>query len=301
MGYCGRFAPSPTGPLHFGSLIAALGSFLDARSVGGQWLVRIEDLDRCREVPGAADQILRTLEAFGLSWDGPVLYQSRRQGAYIDALETLRRNGYLYPCACSRLAARKRGLWGPEGPIYPGTCRNGLAPGTRERSLRLRTQSQKVTVTDRIRGVISQDLERDVGDFVLRRADGLVAYQLAVVVDDAWQGVTAVVRGADLLLSTPRQAYLQTLLGLPRPSYAHLPLAVDRQGRKLSKQLASRPLDPQRPAPALGAALRHLGQPVPQGTAAPATEILAWAIHHWDLRGIPTCPSLPAESPLQDP
>lgn len=288
-GYCGRFAPSPTGPLHFGSLVAALGSFLEARSRGGIWRVRIEDLDRSREVAGAADAILSTLESFRLFWDGPIVYQSHRTAMYRDALETLRRGGQLYACACSRRDLQRRGRLGPEGPIYPGTCRNGLPAGAKERTLRLYTPPQRVLIHDRIQGDIVQDLAAEVGDFVLRRADGIAAYQLAVVVDDAWQGVTDVVRGADLLLSTPRQVYLQELLGLPRLGYAHLPLAVDGWGRKLSKEFSARPVDPRNPRPALLAALRHLGQKPPPAIGRPA-EILDWAIRHWALRRVPPFP-----------
>jgi glutamyl-Q tRNA(Asp) synthetase len=287
MSYIGRFAPSPTGPLHFGSLVAALGSYLDARHQGGKWLVRMEDLDRPREIPGAADLILRTLDAFGLEWDGAVEYQSRRDPAYREAAEKLRHMGLLYPCGCSRGEIRRRGRPGPEGPIYPGTCRNGLPPGCKRRALRLHTTAETVATDDRIQGRIAQSLETEVGDFVLHRADGLFAYQLAVVVDDAWQGVTHVVRGADLLLSTPRQIYLHRLLELPTPLYAHLPLAVDGAGRKLSKQLSSRPVDAANPAPALLAALQHLEQPLPPEPIGPAGDILSWAIEHWDPALIP--------------
>lgn len=287
MPYTGRFAPSPTGPLHLGSLVAALGSWLDARRQGGKWRVRMEDLDRPREVPGAADLILRTLEKFGLEWDGAVEYQSRRDPAYHEAAERLRRTGLLYPCGCSRAEIRRRGRRGPDGPIYPGTCRNGLPPGCRRRALRLHTTAQTVTIDDSIQGRIAQSLETEVGDFVLHRADGLFAYQLAVVVDDAWQGITHVVRGADLLLSTPRQFYLYRLLGLPAPVYAHLPLVVDSAGRKLSKQLASRPVDAADPVPALLAALRHLEQPLPLEPSGHAGELLAWAVEHWNPALIP--------------
>ena len=296
MSYIGRFAPSPTGPLHFGSLVAALGSWLDARSQGGKWLVRMEDLDRPREIPGAADQILHTLEAFTLEWDGAVEYQSGRDPAYHAAAHKLRQLGLLYPCGCSRAEIRRRGRSGPEGPVYPGTCRNGLPPGCKHRAQRLHTTDETVGTEDRIQGPIAQNLEAEIGDFVLHRVDGLYAYQLAVVVDDAWQGITHVVRGADLLLSTPRQIYLQRLLGLPTPSYAHLPLAVDGSGRKLSKQLASQPVDAANPAPALLAALQHLGQPLPPGAPDTAGEILHWAVDHWDPGLIPAVKTLRAES-----
>ena len=205
--YRGRFAPSPTGPLHFGSLVAALGSFLDARRHGGEWLVRMEDLDRQREVPGAADHILRTLDAFGFAWDGPVLRQSDRTAAYAEALDQLRRAGLLFACACSRAEIARRGRPGPEGRIYPGTCRAGLPTGHHARALRIRIDGAAVGFQDRFQGHIRQDLEQEVGDFVVRRADGVHAYQLAVVVDDAHQRITQVVRGADLVLSTPRQIY----------------------------------------------------------------------------------------------
>ncbi|MEA3277109.1 MAG: tRNA glutamyl-Q(34) synthetase GluQRS [Pseudomonadota bacterium] len=258
--YRGRFAPSPTGPLHFGSLVAALGSYLDACSCGGEWLVRMEDLDRTREVPGARDAILRTLDAFGFAWDRPVLYQSTRTDAYAEALEQLRGDGLVFPCACSRSEITALGHEGQEGPIYPGTCRAGLPPGRRARSLRVRAQSGPIAFRDRIQGKLTQDLAREVGDFVLKRADGIHAYQLAVVVDDASQGVTHVVRGADLMPSTPRQIFLQQALQLTIPVYAHLPLAVDPEGRKLSKSDAAAPVDPRNPLPALLQAWRFLVQ-----------------------------------------
>jgi len=222
-GYRGRFAPSPTGTLHFGSLVAAMGSYLDARAQGGEWLVRMEDLDQTRTLPGAADAILRTLDALGFEWDGAVAYQSRRTQAYAQALERLRQAGLVYPCGCSRKQIQRSARLGPEGPIYPGNCRRGLAAGVAARSLRLRVPDQTCAFEDRIQGRIEQNLARQVGDFVVQRADGFHAYQLAVVVDDGWQGINRVVRGADLLLSTPRQIYLQRLLGLDRPDYAHLP------------------------------------------------------------------------------
>jgi len=260
----GRFAPSPTGPLHFGSLVAALASWLDARRHGGQWLLRMEDLDPPREVPGAADAILRTLEAFGLDWDGPVLYQSTRQAAYGAALEQLRAAGLAYDCGCTRREVAEAGLPGLDGPVYPGTCRNGLPPGRQPRAVRLRTQGGLIGFTDRMQGLIRQDVGREVGDFVIRRADGYYAYQLAVVVDDAFQGVTHVVRGADLLDSTPRQILLQRLLGLPSPEYLHHPLVLTPEGEKLSKQTHAPPVDDTDPIPALRSALEFLGERVPE-------------------------------------
>ncbi|MGB8302043.1 MAG: tRNA glutamyl-Q(34) synthetase GluQRS, partial [Azonexus sp.] len=214
-GYRGRFAPSPTGPLHFGSLVAAVGSYLDARSSGGEWLVRMEDVDTPRNVPGAADDILKTLEAYGFEWDGAVLWQSRRFDAYAAALERLRAAGMAYGCACSRKeiadSAPRPAVDG--GLAYPGTCRNGLPYGRAVRAWRLRVSDAETSFADRLQGRQAQNLERDVGDFVLLRADGLYAYQLAVAVDDEFQGISDVVRGADLIASTPRQIWLQRCLG----------------------------------------------------------------------------------------
>src|SRR5580698_7179436 len=236
MTYIGRYAPSPTGPLHFGSLMAAVGSYLDARAQGGRWLLRMEDLDPPREIPGAADGILKSLEAFGFEWDGEVLYQSRRHAAYAEAAAQLLASGAAFPCACTRKEIADSGVHGLEGPIYPGTCRHGLPPGREARALRLTAPDQVIAFEDGLQGTVSQNLARDIGDFIIRRADGVHAYQLAVVVDDAFQGVNHVVRGAELLLSTPRQLWLQELLGLTRPSYLHLPVAVNPAGEKLSKQ-----------------------------------------------------------------
>jgi glutamyl-Q tRNA(Asp) synthetase len=267
--YCGRFAPSPTGPLHFGSLIAAVGSYLDARLRGGVWLLRMEDIDTSRNVPGAADDILKTLAAFGFEWDGEVLFQTRRIEAYVDALEQLKQNGLAYACACSRKeiadSATHAAIDG--GLAYPGTCRNGLPSGREARAWRLRVDAREIAFDDRLQGRLAQHLERDVGDFVLRRADGLFAYQLAVVVDDAWQGVTHVVRGADLLASTPRQIWLQRCLGYPEPHYAHLPVAANPAGEKLSKQTRAQALRVEQASAELVRALVFLGQPVTEDLA----------------------------------
>ena len=293
--YRGRFAPSPTGPLHFGSLVAAVGSFLDARARGGEWRVRMEDLDPPREEPGAADRILRTLEAYGLYWDGEVLYQSRRGEAYEAALAELRRNGLVYPCGCSRKewieAAAARGLW---PGVYPGTCRTGPSSRRRDPALRLRVEGT-AGFRDRLLGVHRQELVTEVGDFVVRRSDGLYAYQLAVVVDDAAQGITAAVRGADLLDSTPRQVYLQRALGLPTPEYLHLPVAVNRQGQKLSKQSCAPAVDPQAPVPLLCEVLRFLGQaPPPELWQADLEAFWSWAVAHWRPERLPAQKTLPA-------
>lgn len=289
--YRGRFAPSPTGPLHFGSLVAAIGSFLDARHHAGSWLVRMEDLDRTREVPGAAATILHTLDAFGLHWDGSVEYQSARTRAYADALDRLERLALIYPCGCSRRQVAASGLAGPEGPIYPGTCRSGLATGRSARSLRLRVPTGVIAFEDRVQGRIEQDISAEIGDFVLRRADGIHAYQLAVVVDDAWQDISHVVRGADLTTSTPRQILLQRHLGLPTPAYAHVPLVLDARGRKLSKSDAAAPVDPANPLSAALLALRHLGQTPPTEPPANIFELWQWAIPAWDISRVLAGPS----------
>jgi glutamyl-Q tRNA(Asp) synthetase len=291
--YRGRFAPSPTGPLHFGSLVAAVGSFLEARTRGGEWLVRMEDLDPPRVAAGAADDILRTLAACGLEWDGPAAYQSARSAAYHCALHRLRRLGLVYPCACSRREIADSAIAGTEGPVYPGTCRGGIPAGKSARALRLDTQGAAVAFEDALQGRIECGLERESGDFVLYRADGVFAYQLAVVVDDAEQGVTDVVRGADLLASTPRQIYVQELLGLPRLRYAHLPVAVNARGEKLSKQTQALAVDASRPLPALLAALSFLGQSPPCGLAT-IGELWAWAIENWKLGRVPRVATAPA-------
>ena len=292
----GRFAPSPTGPLHFGSLVAALGSFLEARCRGGEWLVRIEDVDRPRTVPGAADAILRILERCGLGWDGPVVYQSQRTDAYQAALDRLLNRGLAYPCTCTRreLATQPRASDG--SPIYPGHCRSGVRNPDRPHAIRLRVDDAPLTFHDAIQGDYRQCLETEVGDFVIRRANGLFAYQLAVVVDDAAQGITQVVRGSDLLDSTPRQLYVQRLLGVAAPEYAHLPIVVDRHGDKLSKQTGAKPLDENDPGPALWNALRFLGQsPLLELADAPAAEIIAWALAHWRLANVPAVPRFPID------
>ena len=287
----GRFAPSPSGPLHFGSLVAAIGSYCLARQVGGAWLVRIEDLDTPRVVPGAADHILRTLEACGLEWDGPVLYQSRRTDRYQAALDRLQQSGLLFTCGCSRkevLASAPH--VGEEGPVYAGVCRVGLAQGRRPRSLRIRVPQEQVCFVDGVFGAREQRLESVVGDFVLRRADGLFAYQLAVVVDDAESGVNQVVRGADLLISTPRQIFLQSCLGYSPPEYIHLPLALAPAGEKISKRHGAAAIaTAQGRARELWRALHFLGQSVPeelQNAAAP--EIVAWGIKYFNLQQVPT-------------
>ena len=339
--YRGRFAPSPTGPLHFGSLVAAVGSYLDAKHHQGRWLVRMEDLDTPRTVNGAADDILRTLEAFGLHSDEEVLYQSRRTAAYEEALQKLQNIGVVYPCSCTRKEIADSALNGINGTIYPGTCRNKGFPlpdghgkcatlnnetrdprfplpsppplgegakaarasawrvltditfppsgleGRREpdpRFQRGRVEVGFVEFVDTLQGPITQHLESEIGDFVVKRADGLFAYQLAVVVDDAFQGITHVVRGADLLSSTPRQIFLQRLLNLTTPGYLHLPVALNSQGEKLSKQTLAAPVDRQNMTHTLWQVLKFLHQAVPDKLqSVTKEEILAWGIEHWDI------------------
>jgi glutamyl-Q tRNA(Asp) synthetase len=278
-GYVGRFAPSPTGPLHAGSLVAALASWLDARAHAGRWLVRIEDVDTPRCVPGAAGTILEQLAACELLPDEAPVWQSLRGTFYQQALDRLIHQGHAYPCACSRkdieqaLAAQGRDPRRHEELVYPGTCRNGLG-GRPARAWRFRTSHEPVVWHDRRLGMQRQDVEREVGDFVLKRADGLWAYQLAVVVDDGLQGVTQVVRGEDLADNTARQILLQRALGLPTPGYLHTPLVLGANGEKLSKQNGAQALDLREPLRALTAAARTLGLPGQHGTVARA--LVAW-------------------------
>lgn len=291
--YRGRFAPSPTGPLHFGSLVAAVGSYLEARSRGGEWLLRIEDVDAPRCSAAAADAILRTLEACGFEWDGEPVWQSRRSEAYAAALERLKAAGMAFPCACTRRELADSALAPDGAAIYPGTCRAGLAEGREARAWRLRVGCARIGFDDAVQGRIESDLATEAGDFVLRRADGLFAYQLAVVVDDAEAAITHVVRGADLLLSTARQICLQQGLGVPTPAYAHLPVAVNATGEKLSKQTLAMALDSARPMPALHAALGFLGQqPPPDLARGTVAELWAWAGANWRLQRVPRGPAL---------
>ena len=277
--YRGRFAPSPTGPLHFGSVIAAVGSFLEARRQGGDWLVRIDDLDGPRTVPGAADSILADLERLGLGWDGETSFQQPRTDRYREGLEALRVAGWTFSCGCSRRDYRG---------VYPGTCRDGIAPGKRARTRRMRVADITIHLEDAIQGPCRQSLPEAVGDFVIRRADGIFAYHLSVVMDDADFGVTEVVRGADLLDSTPRQMHLQRALGLATPSYAHLPVAVNAAGQKLSKQTFAEPVAGKAPVPLVVGALGFLGQQ-PHGALLDASidELWSWAIANWRMDRVP--------------
>ena len=262
--YIGRFAPSPTGPLHAGSLVAAVASYLDARAHHGRWLIRIEDIDEARTVVGAAEHIIQTLAAFGMESDGDILWQSHRKDRYSTAFNQL--GNAVYACACSRKEiADSRVTFAADGAvIYPGTCRNGIAPDKAARAWRVRVPDAtdphtRIQFEDRWQGLIEENLADNVGDFVLKRADGFWAYQLAVVVDDAEQGVTNIVRGADLLESTARQIYLQQLLGFREPRYLHVPAVANDRGEKLSKQTGAQPLDTTNPIKALMEAADHLG------------------------------------------
>ncbi len=299
--YRGRFAPTPSGSLHFGSMIAAIASFCDARASNGNWFVRIDDLDAPRAVAGAADDILRTLDAFALHWDSRPLYQSTNKDAYHGALHLLRTLGRVFECACSRKDVSNTGSPGPTGPVYAGTCRNGLAPGQMARSVRLRADHQPESgFTDSLQGEIHQDLVTEVGDFVLYRSDGMFSYHLACVVDDALLGITDVVRGADLIDSTPRQIFLAHLLGLPIPRYLHLPIATDNSGAKLSKQAHAAPVDPAQASRTIYLALGFLGQEPPGELARWAPHMaLEWAVKAWQRQRLPAMraiksPQIPA-------
>jgi len=273
----GRFAPSPTGDLHFGSLVSAVGSYLEAKSAGGSWLIRVEDIDPPREVAGSSSSIIRDLLKLGMKPDGPVMYQSTRFEAYQNAVDSLLARGLAYPCACSRKDL-------PASGIYPGTCRNGIAEGKLARSIRFKADESCV-FTDSLQGTITDSPAGICGDFVIRRADGLFAYQLVVVVDDGFQGITQVVRGADLLDSTSRQICLQKALGLITPDYMHLPVVLSEDGQKLGKRVQTDPIKHQEPIFAVAEALRFLGQRPPQGMS--LITLWNWALEHWNSDLIP--------------
>jgi len=294
--YRGRFAPTPSGPLHFGSIVAAAGSYLEARTHGGEWHLRIDDLDPPRVAPGAADSILRCLEQLGFEWDGPVIYQSQRAPAYHAALHALRQRGVLYPCVCTRKEIADGARTGVEGPIYSGSCRGGMPAGRHARALRLRTAGVQVQFDDRVLGLQVRDLEREAGDFVLYRADGVFAFHLASAVDDGELGMTDIVRGADLLESSARQIHVLALLHLPVPRYAHLPVAVNAWGEKLSKQTFAEPVNPSDPCTVLLRAFRFLGHAPPdQLSRAGQLEVWRWAIVNWRLERVPRVAALPCE------
>lgn len=287
--YRGRFAPSPTGRLHAGSLTTAVGSYLEAKRHGGQWWLRMEDLDPPREMPGAADDILRTLAAFGFEWDGELCYQHDRHDAYRAALDQLIAQGDAYGCACTRREIADASQRGVDGMIYPGTCRNGVAAGRVARAWRLRVDDTLTSFTDRLQGECGQRLQSEIGDVVLLRADGFWAYQLAVVVDDIAQGMTDIVRGADLLVSTPRQLWLRQKLGGAPVSHCHLPLMVNAAGEKLSKQTLAAAIDARLAASELRLALTRLGH-TPPPEAGDLAELWQWARAHWSLANVAAAP-----------
>ena len=285
--YIGRFAPSPTGPLHFGSLLAAVASYLDAKANCGSWLLRMEDLDPPREPDGAADQILGQLQALGLCWDGEVLYQSSRLDAYEQILTNLYQRELCYSCDCTR------GQIKAMGSVYNGQCRERTAPPASNSAIRLKTQNIELDFCDAVFGIYRQNLERDVGDFVIKRKDGLFAYQLAVVIDDAYQGVTHIVRGYDLLDSTPRQIYLQKLLGYQTPGYAHIPIVVDDEGNKLSKQQFATAIDIAKGPQLIFQCLALLGLSPPNDISGTTTSaLLNWALDNWDIQRVPKLATL---------
>ncbi len=285
--YIGRFAPSPTGPLHFGSIVAALASYLDARSAGGRWHLRIDDVDSGRARDAYIAEIPRTLEQLGLHWDGAIRYQDNRRAHYQDALQMLIERGTAYPCGCSRkdLADAPRG---PAGLIYPGNCRDGLPDGKLPRSWRFAVPHISIQFIDRCAGAQSIDAGRSIGDFIIRRADGLHAYHLAMVLDDADLGVTDVVRGADLLPATSPQILLQQALGLPTPNYLHIPVACDEQGRKLSKTNHAPPVQTDHPERVIRQALNDLNHlPPPDLDEATVAELITWAVAEWNAERLP--------------
>lgn len=284
-GYIGRFAPSPTGPLHLGSLVCAVASYLEARANGGQWLLRVEDLDPPREVPGSTRQILDSLDAHHLFWDGPAVYQSNRHAAYAEHLQQLREQGLTYYCTCTRNDVMEM------GGLYNGRCRAQLDMPDAPHAVRFRTPGHRVRFADRIQGELITDGSA-IDDFVVLRKDGLFAYQLAVVVDDAWQGITHVVRGADLLESTPRQMLIQEALGFTEPEWMHIPVLA-RAGKKLSKQHGAKALNDRDASANLITALTLLGQTLEDlQTGMPPAEILETAIAHWKPQQIAHAPAL---------
>ena len=280
--YTGRFAPSPTGDLHIGSLIAAVASYLQAKSRSGQWLVRIEDIDPPREVKGSAQRILADLERLGMKPDQPVLYQSSHIQQFRNACASLLKSGLAFSCSCSRKTL-------PANGIYPGTCRQGTAAGSMPHSVRIKTKHQITRFHDGLQGIIQENLATSIGDFVIWRGDDLPAYQLAVVLDDALQGITEVVRGADLLKSTARQIHIQKALKLPSPAYTHLPVAC-QGGQKLGKRLRSDPVRSRNPADAIHWALTFLGQQPPHHLS--HQELWTWAHENWDIQKVPARQSI---------
>lgn len=288
--YRGRFAPSPTGPLHFGSLIAATGSYLQARHQQGEWHLRIEDIDPPREMSGATKSILRMLETYGFEWDGDVIYQSQRLNLYQEYLDKLIEDHYTFPCTCSRKEIHQH-LTKSSTQVYPGTCRNKKSVTRGQYAYRVFAQDGNITFNDQLQGKKTYHLQTEIGDFVVKRADGLFSYQLAVAIDDGNMGISEVVRGSDLLDSTPRQIYLQQLLGLKTPDYIHLPVATNGEGQKLSKQTYASALDTTNPVSVLWQVLKVLGQLPPHELSnASLSELWQWAIANWKLQTVPRTP-----------
>ncbi len=286
--YIGRFAPSPTGGLHFGSLVAAVASYCDAKNHGGKWFLRMEDLDKPREVKGAAQEIIESLTVFGFEWDGEIIYQSNRIHLYEAALKKIEEKKLIYSCTCSRKeiadSSQTRGV---DGVIYPKNCLKFPPKEHAPFCLRVKSSNLTITFKDAIQGKMTQNMRDDIGDFILKRADHIIAYQLAVVVDDALQGVTNIVRGADLLDSTPRQIYLQQLLGYFQPQYAHFPIACNSQGEKLSKQTLAEKINAQNASQQLFLALTFLNQNPPETLQFSSIKsIWQWAFEHWKLTRI---------------
>jgi glutamyl-Q tRNA(Asp) synthetase len=292
--YIGRFAPSPTGPMHFGSLVTAVASFLEAKLNTGKWLLRMEDLDKPREIPGAADDILRTLDTYGFSWDGEVIYQSKRIEAYKEVLVEMQQKKFVYPCTCSRKVIAESAFdLGFEGTIYPKTCLYNAPNTDTHAAFRVKTSNEEIGFVDKVQDYFSQNIATEIGDFVIKRADGFFAYQLAVIVDDDYQGVTHIVRGSDLLDCTPRQIYLQQLLKYPTPVYTHVPIAVNTNGEKLSKQTLAKPISSQLEGQQLFSALCFLGQNPPlEMQNATLGELWRWGFANWSLAKIPRMRSI---------
>lgn len=282
--YIGRFAPSPTGSVHFGTLIAAVGSYLQAKKNNGNWLIRMEDVDVTRKVDGSDTEILNTLEAFGFEWHGEVIYQSKQTEYYENALEKLINQSLVFPCTCSRKQLTKT-----DSDVYPGICRDRKLPEKNEHALRLSARNITTDFDDAVMGAQSQNIAQQCGDFIIKRRDGLFAYQLAVVVDDALQNITEIVRGADLLELTPRQIYLQQLLGYPTPAYCHMPLAVDTDGNKISKSEGATEVDIKNREKLMCSVLEFLGQNPPADLSGSSiNDIWKWATDNWNINQVPT-------------
>ena len=287
--YKGRFAPTPSGPAHLGTLLAAVGSYLQAHAMQGEWHVRIDDIDPPREIAGAADSLLKTLEIYGLNWHGDVVYQSQRLEAYQDALEQLIKQGDTFECSCSRKDIKAIAQHGPLGMIYPGTCRDGAQDTDKPHSIRLRTQDKTIAVLDRVQDEYGLNMQTDVGDFVIHRADGLFSYHLATVVDDGLDGFTEIVRGKDQLSLTPLHIDLQQRLAIPTPAYAHLPLLINTQGEKLGKSTRAMAVDTMAVKDVWRTILTSLGLSPENALLGEKPEtILQWATSEWDLLQVPS-------------